>query len=107
MEIIVKNYEHYNRTLGKYINTKKQYFEELKRGGFVTQEEGNRLAEKHQREKKWKPSQDCIEMIKATKNVADKNGNIVLGRHPKLVDAMKKKGMTFNIPDWLPNHYKG
>jgi hypothetical protein len=100
MEIINKNYEHYNRALGKYITNKRQYQDEMKRNGFVTQEEGNRLAEKHQEEKKWKPSKGCIEMIQSVKNLS-KDGRIVLGQHQVLVDALKKKGMTFDIPKWV------
>jgi len=103
--IIVKKYEHYNRAMGKYIRSKRHYYDEMKKGGYVSLEEGNRLAEKHTKEQKWKPSKECIGVMQAIKRGADKNGNIVLGRHPKIVEAMEKKGMTFDMSK-LPKHYQ-
>lgn len=104
--IIVKNYQHYNRALGKYINSKREYDYEMKSRGFVPYEEGCAMAEAKEKEKKWKPSEKLVNMIKNAKDLADKKGNIVLGKHPKLVDAMKKQGVSFDLPDWLPQHYK-
>ena len=104
MYIIVKNYCHFNRALGKYIKSKSHYDYEMKKQGMVSLEEGNRLAEKYQNEKKWKPSKDCIDMIKTAKN-ASKNNTIILGQHPILVDAMKKQGMSFDMSK-LPKHYQ-
>lgn len=104
MDVIVKNYEHYNRALGKHISTKKQYFDELKRNGYVPYEEGCRLAEKKQQDRKeYKPSKECVEMMRTIMD-KKKDKTIVLGQHPKLVDGMKKMGMRFDIPD--PKHYK-
>ncbi len=105
LTIISKNYEHYNRAMGKHIRSKRHYQEEMRKGGFVSAEKGNRLAENHEKEQKWKPSKDCVDVIKAIKNAADKNGNIVLGKHPKIVEAMKKKGMTFDV-DKINKHLK-
>ena len=105
LTIISKNYEHYNRAMGKHIRSKQHYQEEMRKGGFVSADEGNRLAEKHSKEQKWKPSNDCINVIKAIKGAADKNGNIVLGNHPKIVEAMKKKGMSFDMSK-LPKEFK-
>ena len=105
MEIIVKNYEHYNRALGTYIRSKQHYTEEMKKRGFVSLEEGQRLADKHNVEKKWKPSKDCIDVIQAIKNAGDRKRNIVLAHHPKIVEAMQKKGMTFDMSK-LPKHYQ-
>ena len=103
--IIVKKYEHFNRALGINIRNKRHYDYEMKKRGFVSFEEGQRLADKHNAEKKWKPSQECIGVIKALKNSADKNGNVVLARSPKIVAAMKEKGMTFDMSK-LPKHYQ-
>ena len=103
MEIIVKRWEHYNRELGKYISTKKQYFDELKKRGLVTFEEGCQLAEAKQKESKWIPSKDCTNMMREVLDKKDKN--IVLGQHPRLVEGMKKLGVKFELPDWLPKHY--
>ncbi len=103
MEIIVKRYEHFNRSLGKYISTKKQYNDELKRGGYVPYEEGCRLAENKQKVKTYKPSKECVEMMRTVMD-KKKDKTIVLGHYPKLVEGMKKMGMRFDIPD--PKHYK-
>jgi len=103
--IIVKKYEHYNRALGTHIKSKRHYDYVMKSRGFVSAEEGHRLAEKRNKDKKWKPSKECISVIQAIKCVADKKGNIVLGRHPKIVEAMEKKGMSFDtskLPKDLP-----
>ena len=103
--IIVKKYEHYNRPMGIHIRSKSHYDYEMKSRGYVSLEEGKRLADKHNTEKKWKPSKDCVSVIQAIKGAANKKGNIILGQHPKIVDAMKKKGMSFDtskLPKDLP-----
>ena len=105
VNVIIKNYQHYNRALGMHISNKKQYDYEMKSRGFVSLEEGNRLAERHQEQKKWTPSDECIDVIKAIKSASDKKGNIVLGQHPKIVQVMKEKGMSFDMSK-LPEHYK-
>lgn len=102
MEIIVKKWEHHNRALGKYISSKKQYYEELKKGGFVSYEEGQRLAESKERIKKWTPSKDLIDKINYLKLKADSKGNI---RHPEDLRNFYT-GMKTELPDWLPKHYK-
>ena len=50
--IIVKNYEHFNRSLpnwdtpkGKYIKTKDQYDRAMKEAGMISYEEMNRIVE--------------------------------------------------------------
>lgn len=102
--IIVKRYDHYNRAMNIHIRSKRHYDYEMKKRGLVSSEEGQRLADKHNKEKKWKPSGECINIIKAMKDASDKNGNVVLGHHPKIVKAMEKKGMSFDLSK-LPQHY--
>lgn len=104
MEIIIKRWEHYNRELGKYISTKKQYYNELKRQGFVPFEEGCRLVEKKQKESKWIPSKDCTDMMREVLDKKDKN--ITLAHYPKLVEGMRKLGVRFELPDWCPKYYQ-
>ena len=103
--IIVKRYDHYNRALGMYIRNKYQYHDELKKRGLVSFEEGQRLADKKEKVKKWKPSMDLRHQIRAMKTVADKNGNVTLAHVPKVVEVMKKNGMTFDMSK-LPKHYQ-
>jgi hypothetical protein len=101
MEIIVKKgYAHYNRALGKYIHNRREYFDTLKRNGFVPFEEGCRLAESKKKEATWIPSKDCIAMGREL--MQKKNKEIILGQHPRLVEGMKKLGMKFQAPKDLP-----
>lgn len=95
MEIIVKNYQHYNRELGMYINSKRQYFNELARRGLVPYEEGCKLAESKKKTSTWIPSHDLKNMVRELYDKKNKE-KIVLGQHPRLVDGMKKLGMKFD-----------
>lgn len=106
MEIIVKKYEHYNRSLGKYIGSKREYFTELDRGGYVTQEEGDRLAQiaREKSHKPYKPSEKLISLLQSAQNSKDKRGNIRYS--DRLVDGMKEVGVQTNFQDKLPKHYQ-
>lgn len=102
--IIVKNYEHYNRALGKHIRSKAHYEEEMRKGGFVSFEEGQRLAESCKKRKEYVPSKKCVEIVNTLERMKEKK--ITLSQHPRLVKAMKDGGVKFNTPDWCPSHYK-
>ena len=104
--IIVKNYEHFNRAMGKHITSKKQYKEEMAKGGYVTFKEGERLASKHKKENRQTydnpKSMDLIRDVSMMK--PDKHGKIKLsGRQ---IEAMKKAGVNFD-PKFKPTHIKG
>jgi len=100
MEIIVKkDISHYNRALNKYIRTKSQYNDEMKRQGMVSEEKGNYLAEKA-REKMRKPYKVDLETRKFLEEVKShsKKGKVKLsGRE---LEFMKKKGVKFERPDY-------
>jgi len=105
--IIVKEYSHWNRALGKYISSKKQYDEEMKKGGFVSFDKGCELADRarenlHKDYKELSPL--ALGIIKSARLMSDKKGNIKPS--DKLIDGMKKVGLRFDIPDWLPSHYR-
>ena len=106
MHIIVKKYEHFNRAMGKYIRSKKHYYEEMAKGGYVPSDEGHSLAAAKSKEQKWKPSDKCIDVCREAMTMGDRDGNITLAHHPRLVREMEKTGMTFKLPDWLPKHYQ-
>jgi len=106
--IIVKNYEHINRSLpnwdtpnGKYISSKRQYQEELAKGGF-TKYDGSGRPE----QKKWQPSENLQKALHEVKSMADKKGNVDIANNGRLVDHMKKMGMSFN-PKFMPKGLKG
>ena len=46
MEIIVKNYAHYNRALNKFISSKRDYNNEMARQGMIPFEQAKVIAEK-------------------------------------------------------------
>lgn len=99
--IIVRDYSHYNRTLGKYIHSKRQYENEMAKQGYVSMEEGERIAEKA-RENMRKPyilSKKAKEVIYCAKNSADRNGKVSIS--DKLVEGMKEVGVNLvnrNVP---------
>jgi hypothetical protein len=107
MYVIVKKYAHYNRALGKYIKSKKHYIEEMKKGGFVDSETGNRIAEeaRARNRKQYKLSAKALSLIREAKQVADKKGNLGIATNHKLIDGLKDQGMRFEY-DWLPKHYR-
>ena len=89
-----KHYEHYNRALGKYINNKGEYNEEMKRQGMISSGEANDIASKKQEEldAPYKPSKKCYEIMRACN--FDKKGK---GKMPdRAVEELKKMGMTFD-----------
>jgi len=105
MEIIVKKWEHYNRALGKHIRSKKHYIEEMKKGGFVSYDEGCRLAEKSKSEnrKEYKglsPKAEAI--VKSAQLVMNKKRKI----DDRMREGMEEVGVRFELPDWCPQHYK-
>lgn len=111
-KIIVRNYEHTNRSFpnwdtpkGKYIRSKRQYEEEMKRGGFVDFEQGNRVAEqtnKYLDNRELTPKAQAV--IKAARLQTDRKGKIKPS--DRLLDGMKEVGVKFSVPDWCPRHYK-
>lgn len=110
--IIVKNYEHINRSFphwdtpkGKYIRSKKHYLEEMKRGGFVAYEEGARIAEQTYHKNDYKGLNPVAEnVIKAARLISDSKGRIKPS--DRLIEGMKEVGVKFNVPDWCPKKYK-
>lgn len=106
--IIIKNYEHINKSFanwdtpnGKYIGSKKQYQEEMAKGGFKPYDGSG--SPQH---KKWEPSDDLRKTLNEVKSMADKKGNINIATNSRLVDKMKSMGMSFN-PKFMTNDLKG
>lgn len=98
--IKVKNYEHYNRALGKHIHSKKHYQEECARQGMISFDRAELLASKSRIESEAKQkkgiSKKAYEIIKAAKLRADKKGNVKLG--DRTIDAIKSLGKMRNAP---------
>ena len=108
MQIIIKKYQHVNRSFagwdtpkGKYISSKKQYDEEMKKGGFVGYEEGRKVAEQvNSKSYNRELSPKAKDVIKAARLMSDRKGKIKPS--DKLIDAMKEVGVNFNKPKFNP-----
>lgn len=105
--IIIKNYEHYNRALDAHVKNKDHYDRLMKQGNFITYEESVERS-KNNGKKPYVTSDKAWAIIKAAKNCADKNGKIS-GLGDKTIDAMKEIGaIGKKIPDYmkLPSAYQ-
>ena len=109
MHIIVKNYEHYNKAMGKYITSKKHYEQEMVRGGYIPFEKAQQLAEsaKQRETKKYDGlSEKTMRFLHQVKDMADKKGNIKAGS--RFVEGLKEQGVKLDCQyDKLPKSYQG
>ena len=113
--IIVKNYEHYNHSMGKMIHSRKQYQEEMKKGGYIPYERAQEQAEKTRRSQTTDPrslSKDALGLAKAAFEAkrAGRGGERPSGR---MIEAYKrvanisgaKLKSINNYYNTLPSHY--
>jgi hypothetical protein len=110
--IVVKKYEHHNTAFknwdspkGKYIRSKRQYVEAMKREGMVPYEQAAEMArrtEEKLQNPKLELSKKAHEIIETAKLIADRKGNIKPG--DRMIDAMKDVGVAIGHPQ-LPKHY--
>lgn len=109
MQIIVKDYSHFNRAMGKYIKSKDHYDYEMKAGGYVDYDKANEMADKYNKESKkaYVLSDKAKAIINAAKNGADRKGRVKLG--DRTIKAMKEIGALKDIPESAPKafHAKG
>lgn len=114
MQIIVKSYEHVNRSFnnwdtpnGKYIKNKDHYDRTMKEQGMVSYEKMKQMTEEnYRRDKKFEPSKKALGIVKYAIEHADKNGNVKLSG--KAVQALKEmKAIRPKIPNYmkLPSAY--
>ena len=90
--IKIKNYEHYNRAMGKYISSRKHYKEEMARGGYINYDKAKEIAEKARKEgrKDYKPSAETRSFLNSLR--PDKKGKVELS--DRQIDYMKSKMET-------------
>ena len=107
--IIVRNYEHFNTSLGnwdspkgKYISSKAHYEKELAKQGFVTFEQAEKVKTNSHKEYKG-ISAKAMEVCRAAKEQADRKGNLRIGS--RLQKGMEKVGVSFDMSK-LPKHYQ-
>lgn len=109
MQIIVKqSYNHYNRSLGMQIKNKDHYDRVCKEGGWVSYEQAQTMAEDGRKKKikEYKISKESEELIKYSKSIADKKGNVKLS--DKAINKLiEKKAIGKKVPSYmeLPQHY--
>ncbi len=105
MQVIIKNYDHYNRAIGKHIRSKDHYDYEMKSNNYITHEEAIERS-KNNGNKEYVLSQNGWDIINSAKNSKDSKGRVKLS--DRTIDAMKKIGAVGKkIPDYmkLPSHY--
>ena len=92
MEIISKNYEHFNRAMNKQITSKRHYEEEMCKGGFVPQEQAERIAEatRSRNKKDYRLEGKTEEFLRHIKQTTDSNGNVKLS--DRAIDKMVEMG---------------
>ena len=89
MLIKVKNYEHFNRAMGKHISSKKQYEQEMAKGGFIPFVEAKKIPHKDYKEL----GSEAQGLLRYAKQIKDRKGKLKLGG--RAIEAMKKFGMNF------------
>jgi len=103
--IIVKNYEHYNRAMGKYITSKKHYENEMAKGGYVPYEQCQQQVANTLEKQKYKGvSEKTEKFCHQVKSLADKKGNIQWSN--KLIKGLKEHGVDYTPYTTLPKHYR-
>lgn len=99
-------YKHYNRAMGKWIHSKEHYEHEMKKGGYITYDECEKRAAKWDKDHprhEYTLSPKAEDLIKSVKLTA-KHGYIRLADYPKIVEELKKMGMSFDS-SYLPKEF--
>jgi hypothetical protein len=106
--IIIKNYQHYNRSMGKWIGSRKEYEAEMVKGGYVPFEKGEQMAEAA-RARMRKPydgvSEKTMKFMHEVKSMADSKGNIKVS--DRYVQGLRDHGIKVDCQyDKLPKAYR-
>jgi len=101
--IIVKQYEHFNRSLpnwdspkGKYISSRAHYEKELAKNGYETYDGKGKTEPK-----KWVPSENIKKDLYHLKQMARRDGTIDPTNRESAKKLMEKSGVKFN-PTFMP-----
>lgn len=114
--IIIKSYEHFNRSLpnwdspkGKYIKNREHYESEMRKSGMVHVDKAGQTSSP--RLKDYKLSDKARAIISAASNSKDRHGNVRLG--DRTIDALKEIGAIgkkipsyMNVPSGKGGFYK-
>ena len=102
--IIVKRYQHFNRSLNKWIGSRKQYEQEMIKGGYVDFDKAEQLSEavRQRNTKKYDGLSDkTMKFIYQVKDMANKDGTIPVT--DRYVQGLKDNGVRLDV---LPKHYR-
>lgn len=106
--IIIKRYDHYNRAMGRWIGSRKEYEKAMVEGGYIPFEKAEQLAEqaRARNTKKYDGlSEKTMKFLHGVKDMADKKGNIPIT--DKFVKGLRENGVKVDINyDKLPKHYQ-
>lgn len=99
MQIIVKNWNHYNSALGVHVKSKDHYDSLMKKGNYISQEEQNDRC-KNNGNKPFVLSKDAEDVIRAAKIKRNSKGEVKLDG--KLGEKLIKMGaINKNIPSYI------
>ena len=112
MEIIVKKYQHFNRSFkkwdspkGRYISSRSEYEKAMKEEGMIPYEQAKEIAECQQHKREEYPNKLSPKAMSLLTSVnVKKDGKIKLS--DRQVDRLQEIGVKVKLPDWLPKHYK-
>ena len=113
MEIIVRKWEHYNRsfknwdhpTKGKWINSKKEYMNAMAQEGMMPYEQAREVASN--REKTIiKPYDGISKKAASLINSVSKGKNGKIKLSDRQIKGLKEVGAKLSMPDWCPSHYQ-
>lgn len=109
MQIIVKNYSHFNTAFknwntpkGVYVKNKDHYDRLMKEQGMITFEEAQER-DRNRKLKDYKLSDDAKAILAAARMTKDKKGNVKLG--DKTIEAMVKIG-AIKKKQYVPSYMK-
>lgn len=110
--IIIKNYEHVNRSFGnwdrpdgKYVKNKDHYDRLMKEGNYIPYEQALDN-QKNYKMKEYVPSKKAIDIVRAAKSMKRDDGKVHFSGN--LIKAMKEIGAYKEIPSYmkLPRAYQ-
>ena len=112
--IIIRNYEHWNRafkkwdhpTKGRYIRSKADYERALREENMVSEKEAERLGIPQRKE--YRVKEDTLALIESVKQTKDKHGNIKPSDRAieKFIEKTQGKTVSQDNARWLPKHYQ-
>jgi hypothetical protein len=106
--IIVKEYQHFNRAMGKFITSKNHYEQEMAKGGYVPYEKAEQMAEiaRENSKKKYDGlSAKTMKFFGEVKQMADRKGNIKVSQ--RYIQGLKDHGVRVDCQyDKLPKSYR-